>query len=106
MRLSFSLFYKLRLLGALLTFILAALYLAGAEKIAISGFAILACLVTVVCTRLRKGTMSASCDLCGTSGSMKAEYGAGFSNARLVLECPRCGRVVNGEDYRAAPRKE
>lgn len=106
MYLNFHIFHWLRFLCALVVLALAILYLAGGEKIALIGFAIIACAATVICTRLRKGTMPAVCDLCQARGVMKAEYGAGFSNARLVIDCPRCSRVVNKAKQGVNPQKE
>lgn len=95
MNLNFKMFYRLRFFCALIVFGLALLYLAGGEKPALVGFAIITAITVFICDKLRKGTMPADCDLCQASATMKAEYGAGFSNARLVLHCPQCGRVIN-----------
>lgn len=95
MYLNFKIFYRTRLILACIVLGLSLLYLNGGEKTALGGFAVLTLVTVFLCDKLRKGTMPAICDLCGKAGTMKAEYGAGFSNARLVLSCPRCGRVVN-----------
>ncbi len=106
MYLSFSIFYRLRFICALAVFALALLYLAGGEKIALIGFAVITFVGAVICSRVRKGTMPAVCDLCKSSATMKAEYGAGFSNARLIINCPHCGRVVNKAEEGVNPAKE
>ncbi len=106
MYLNFSIFQWLRFLCAVVVLGLAILYLAGGEKIALVGFAIITFPVAVICNRLRKGTMVAVCDLCKAKGTMTAEYGAGFSNARLVINCPHCGRVVNKADRGVDPQKK
>ncbi len=106
MYLNFFLFYWLRVLSAIIVLSLAILYLAGGEKIALIGFASLTFIVTIICNMLRKGTMPAACDLCKSKGSMKAEYGAGFSNARLILNCSNCGRIVNKAANGFNPQKE
>jgi ribosomal protein S27E len=103
---SFSLFYKLRIAAAIIVLALALLYLNGLEKISLAGFAVLACITTYICNKLRLGTMDADCDLCGARGVMKAEYGAGFSNARLVINCQKCGRVINSSKSGIRLRKD
>lgn len=95
MHLSFVLFHWLRFLGAVFALCFAILYIMGGEEISLAGFAVIALVASVIGIRIRKGSMPATCDLCKTRGTMKAEYGAGFSNARLVITCPHCGRVVN-----------
>ncbi len=95
MYLTFHRFYRLRIVAAIIILILALMYLSGHEKIGLSGFAVITLIAVFVCNKLRLGTMPAVCDLCGRQGTMKAEYGAAFSNARLVLTCLGCGRVVN-----------
>ncbi len=106
MHLNFSLFYRLRLLCAIVVLGLALLYLAGGEKFSLIGFALLFVIVTFLCNQIRKGTMPAVCDLCKSKGTMQAEYGAGFSNAKLVINCPQCGRVVNKGEDGVNPQRE
>ncbi len=106
MLLSFHRFYKLRIITAVIVFILAILYLTGYEEVGLAGFAVITALAAYVCNKLRLGTMAAYCDLCGRDGLMKAEYGAGFSNARLVLNCCNCGRVVNSTKLGVCLKKE
>ena len=106
MRLNFFRFHWLRFLGAVLALFFAILYLAGGEEIALAGFAFIAIIAGFIGIRVRKGTMPALCDLCKEHGTLKAEYGAGFSNARLILNCPNCGRVINTATRGAAPERE
>ena len=106
MNLNFLRFYWLRFIGALVTISLAMLYLGGYEEEALAGFAFLAVVAAYLGIRIRKGNMPALCDLCGSLATMKAEYGAGFVNARLVISCPRCGRVVNRGTNTVRPEKE
>lgn len=106
MYLNFYRFHRLRLLTAIVVLVLALLYLAELQVAALTGFALITLVVIFICNALRKGTMPAVCDLCLAKGTMKAEYGPGFSNARLVIRCPRCGRVINHERYGIDPQKE
>lgn len=106
MNLNFFRFYWLRLIGAILTIGLAVTYLSGREEISLTGFALLAVVISFYGIKIRKGTMPALCDLCGSQSTMKAEYGAGFSNARLVVTCPRCGRVINRGTGTIKPERE
>lgn len=103
---TFRRIHQLRIGTAIVVLILALLYLMGQEKTALAGFALITMAAVAVGDRLRKGTLPATCDLCGASATMAAEYGAGFSNARLVLTCPRCGRVINSGGYQVEPRRE
>ena len=103
---SFRLFYKLRIAAAIIVLALALLYLNGFEKFSLAGFAVLTCITAYVCNKLRLGTMDAHCDLCGARGVMKAEYGAGFSNARLVIDCQKCGRVINSSKTGISLKKD
>jgi hypothetical protein len=82
------------------------LYLGEQEEIALIGFAVVATITAYLCFRIRKGDMPATCDLCGENGTLKAEYGAGFSNARLILNCPHCGRVINKASRGTDPQQE
>jgi hypothetical protein len=95
MRLSLVRFHWLRFLGAIFALVLAIIYLMESEEIALLGFALIALVAAVICIKIRKGTLPAICDLCRSKGTMRAEYGPGFSNARLILNCPQCGRVIN-----------
>lgn len=106
MRLSLLRFYWLKLIGAAIALLLAIVYLAGYEPYSLMGFGVMAFIVTILAIRIRKGTMPATCDLCGAASTMKAEYGAGFSNAKLVITCPRCGRVINGKKGSVHPVQE
>lgn len=106
MHLSLIRFYWLRLFGAVLALVLALLYLSGYEAVSLLGFTIIAFVATVITIRISKNTMPASCDLCGAPSTMTAEYGAGFVNARLILNCTRCGRVVNTTPGSVNPQKE
>lgn len=98
--------YWLRILGAVLALVFAMLYLLDREGLAIGGFAVLALAVTAITVMIRKNRLPASCDLCGSSATISAEYDAGFANARLILNCRRCGRIVNGRPGSMQPRKE
>jgi hypothetical protein len=106
MQISLIRFYWLRLIGAVFALFLALLYLGGFEMASLGGFTIIACVAIYMGIRINNGTMPATCDLCGSPGTMKAEYGAGFTNARLILECGRCGRVVNGAPGSVKPQRE
>lgn len=106
MRLSLLRFYWLRVLGAVLALVLASLYLADFEEISIFGFSFMALVAAVLTIRISRNTMPASCDLCGAPATMTAEYGAGYSNARLILNCTRCGRVINSRPGSVKPQKE
>jgi hypothetical protein len=106
MRLSFLRFYWLRLFGAVLALVMATLYLNDFEGISITGFSLMALVAVVISIRISRNTMPASCDLCGAPATMTAEYGAGYSNARLILNCTRCGRVVNTRPGSVKPEKE
>ena len=88
-------FHWIRFIGAVVMLILSLCYLFGFEEFAITGFIIIAVYATVLCTRLQKGTQPAICDLCGAKATMKVEYEQAFSNVRLIVQCPHCGRVVN-----------
>lgn len=106
MYLNFHTFHKLRIVTAVIVLFLAIIYLNGGEKIGLTGFAVLAAVVAIICNKIRKGVMPAICDLCSTKATMKAEYEAGFSNARLIINCPCCGRVVNQAKQGVNPQKE
>lgn len=106
MRLSLLRFYWLRVFGAVLALVLALLYLTDFEGLSIIGFSFMALAAAVITIRISRNTMPASCDLCGAPATMTAEYGAGYSNARLILNCTRCGRVVNGRPGSVKPQKE
>jgi hypothetical protein len=106
MRLSLLRFYWLRIFGALLALIFSLFYLLGLEGAAAAGFSVMALAITVLAIRIRNNTLPASCDLCGGPATITTEYGAGFANARLILNCPRCGRVINGRPGSMQPQKE
>jgi hypothetical protein len=106
MHLSFIRFYWLRLFGALTALTLALLYLAGFELTGLAGFSCIGAIAVYIGIRINNETMPARCDLCGATGTMKAEYGTGFVNARLILICPYCGRVVNSSPGSVKPQKE
>lgn len=103
---SFHRLHWLRFLGAILAMALATAYLLEFEGYALIGFTLLGALLCFGGIRLHRGTLQARCDLCDSAATMKAEYGAGFSGARLILNCPRCGRVVNAGSATPFPRKE
>lgn len=106
MHISLIRLYWLRLIGAALALLLAILYLAEFEEISLAGFALIALMAIYIGIRINNGTMPAHCDLCGSEGTMGAEYGAGYANARLILNCRRCGRVINGASGSVKPQKE
>lgn len=106
MRLSLTTFHKLRIITATIVLFLALIYLSGQEAFSLAGFALLAVVATYICYHLRNGSMAAECDLCRSQATMKAEYGAGFSDARLVINCPQCGRVINGAKQGVEPQRE
>jgi len=106
MRLSLLRLYWLRIFGALFALIFAVLYLIGMEGLAMTGFGGMAVAVTVLAIRIRNNTLPAECDLCGAPATITTEYGAGFANARLILNCRRCGRVINGRPGSMKPQKE
>ncbi len=106
MYINFIRFYWLRLFGAVFALTLALLYLTGFEGISLIGFGCIAFIAIYITIRINNGTLPAQCDLCGSNGTMNAEYGAGFSNARLILTCQNCGRVVNGTKGSVKPQKE
>lgn len=106
MRLTLLRFHWLRFFGAIVALLLALLYLYGYEQFSLIGFALIALVLTYGGIRIRRGTLPAICDLCGAHATMTSEYGAGFSNARLIICCPDCGRIVNGSNGGVQPRKE
>lgn len=106
MYLSFLRFHWLRFSGAIITLLLAVIYLLEFEGISLIGFGMLAVVGTFLGMGLRNGTLPARCDLCGSSGRFSAEYGTGFSNARLILSCPQCGRVINNSERGIIPEHE
>lgn len=88
-------FHWLRFIGAVVALVLALFYLAGFETISMTGFLIIAVYAALLTIRLARGRQQATCDLCGSPGILRVEHGPAFSGARLVLDCPRCGRVIN-----------
>lgn len=88
-------FHWLRFIAAAVALVLALLYLAGFETIAMVGFLVIGIYAALLTMRLARGRQKARCDLCGGPGILRVEHGPAFSGARLVLDCPRCGRVIN-----------
>jgi len=103
---SILLFHWVRFIGAIVALVLAILYLTGFEGVSLAGFICVGIYAAVTCILVQNGTLPARCDLCGNKGTLKAEYGHGFTNVRLVLSCPRCGRVVNTAKHGIRPGKE
>lgn len=99
-------FHWLRFIGAIVTLILALLYLFGFEKPAMAGFIVIGAYATFLGIRIQRGKQRAVCDLCGAKSMMKVEYEPGFSNVRLIIDCPRCGRVVNKAKRGIRPGRE
>ena len=106
MRLSLLRFYWLRIFGALFALIFAIFYLLGMEGTALAGFGGMAVVIAVLAIRIHNNTLPADCDLCGAPATITTEYEAGFANARLILNCCRCGRVINGRPGSMKPQKE
>ncbi len=102
---SILLFHWIRFFGAIAALLLAILYLAEFEQFALAGFLLIGIYVTYVFIRMRKGGYPARCDLCGSRSRLTVEH-EGFSNVRLILECPRCGRVVNTAGNGIIPGRE
>ncbi len=96
---SFHFLYRARIGGAAAALMLAGTYLAGYLVFAVAGFALLGLAGGVTGFLINRGTLPAICDLCGRRGIFSAEYGHGFRNARLILDCPRCGRVINRAEH-------
>ena len=88
-------FHWLKFLGAVTALCLAIMYLAGLEKASLAGFFLIGVYASILCIRIQKGTQKARCDLCGQPSTMRVEYNHGFTNVRLIIDCPACGRVVN-----------
>ena len=82
-------------MGAIATLILAIVYLLGFEVQAMTGFIVIAVYAVVLSIRIQQGTQPAVCDLCRSRAHMKVKYEHGFSNVRLMVQCPHCGTVVN-----------
>jgi len=91
---SFKSLYWLRIAGAGAALLLAVAYLAGYVAFALLGFGFVGLAGGIIGYRINRGTLPATCDLCGRNGLFSAEYGHGFRNARLILNCTTCGRVV------------
>ena len=85
---------------------LALLYLFDLPEISLGGFAVMGAIIAYMTARILNNTLPASCDLCGAQSTMTVEYGAGFSGARLILNCRQCGRVINGAPGSMRPEKE
>jgi hypothetical protein len=92
---SFKSLFWVRIGGAGFALLLAAAYLAGYIVFALTGFGLIGLIGGTIGYRINGGNLPATCDLCGQKGLFRAEYGHGFGNARLILDCPECGRVVN-----------
>lgn len=88
-------FHWIRFIGAVLALLLAILYLVGFESMSLIGFIFIGFYGAVTGIRIQRGNQPASCDLCQSKALMKVEYEHGFSNVRLIVDCPRCGQVVN-----------
>lgn len=88
-------FHWIRFIAAITALILALLYLFGFEQSALLGFFILGTYAAITCVRIQRGSQGARCDLCSSKAKMKVEYGHGFTNVKLIVDCPQCGRVVN-----------
>lgn len=88
-------FHWIRFIGAVAALILAIVYLLGFEVQAMTGFIVIAVYAVILSVRLQQGTQPAICDLCRSRARMKVEYEHGFSNVRLMVKCPHCGRIVN-----------
>lgn len=98
--------YWSKVVGACIVLALALVYLIGFTKSGLVGFVLVGVVGGSIGYRIKKGSLPAVCDLCGSKGFFSAEYGAGFSNARLILTCEKCGRVVNKVPYGIRPEKE
>ncbi len=92
---SIMLFHWIRFFGAAFALLFAILYLCEYEKIALYGFLLIGAYGAITCILIQKGVQPGKCDLCGSKGLLRVEYGHGFTNVRLILDCPSCGRVVN-----------
>lgn len=103
---SFVRLHWLRFSGAIIALLLAIIYLLEFEGVSLIGFGMMAVAGAYLGMALRNGTLPARCDLCGSPGRFSAEYGAGFSNARLILSCQQCGRVINNSERGVAPEQE
>lgn len=87
--------HSIRFIGAILALLLGIIYLAGFIKTSLFGFFLIGSYAAVTSILIQNGKQPAKCDLCGSKSLMKVEYEHGFTNVRLILDCPRCGRVVN-----------
>ena len=96
---SYRSLYWGRIAGAAAALLLAVTYMAGFIELALFGFGIVGLVGGVIGYRLNRGSLLAICDLCGKKGIFRAEHGHGFRNARIVLDCPGCGPVVNRAGY-------
>lgn len=103
---SIFLFHWIRFVGAILALLLAVLYLIGFERVSLVGFTLIGIYAAVTCILVQQGTLPARCDLCRSKSTLKAEYQHGFTNVRLILNCPQCGRVVNRAKHGVIPGKE
>jgi len=99
-------FHWIRFFGAAAALVLALMYLFGYEQPALAGFLVIGVYATITCVRIQRGTQPAKCDLCGRSSKMKVEYDHGFSNVKLIVECPDCGRIVNKAKQAIKPGRE
>ena len=103
---SYRAFFWVRTAGAACALLFAAAYLAGYIAFALTGFGLIGLIGGTIGYRVNGGSLPAICDLCGQKGLFRAEYGHGFRNARLVLDCPGCGRVVNRAGGGVEPVRE
>lgn len=99
-------FHWIRFFGAMLALVLALLYLFGFEQLSLFGFLIIGTYATITCVRIQRGTQNARCDLCGNDAKMRVEYQHGFTNVRLIVDCPQCGRVINKARQGVEPGRE
>lgn len=103
---SFKSLYWGRIGGAGAALFLAVAYLAGHIVFALTGFGLVGLIGGTIGYRINRGSLPAICDLCGGKGIFRAEYGHGYRNARLILDCPRCGRVVNRAGHGVGVERE
>ncbi len=106
MAMSIKSLYWLRIVGAGAALLLALAYMGGYVAFALLGFGFIGFMGGIIGYRINRGTLPATCDLCGGKGLFGAEYGHGFRNARLILNCPTCGRVVSNEGPGGKAKRE
>lgn len=98
--------YLSRITGAVFVLVLSIGYLAGYVGPALSGFVLVGLVGGSIGYLINNGTLPAVCDICGGRGVFSAEYGHGFRNVRLILDCPHCGRVINRSGQGVVVEKE